>query len=140
MAAAPDSSAAMPSSAHSQRAAARISSSSTRTISSTARATISRLIASLRAGARVPAAVAISGRATGAPASRLRVKVGAPTGSTPLTRIDASRALTAVATPEIRPPPPIATITWSISGASARISRPTVPWPAITRGSAKGCR
>ncbi len=34
---------------------------------------------------------------------------------------------------EIRPPPPIGTISVSISGASSSISSATVPWPAITR-------
>ena len=40
--------------------------------------------------------------------------------------------------PEISPPPPIATRIASMSGRSSRISRPSVPCPATTSGSAKG--
>ena len=39
---------------------------------------------------------------------------------------------------EIRPPPPMGTITASTSGISSMISRPMVPWPAITFSSSKG--
>ena len=38
--------------------------------------------------------------------------------------------------PEISPPPPIGTMTTSASGKSSIISRPIVPCPAITLGSA----
>src|SRR5260370_568833 len=43
----------------------------------------------------------------------------------------------ALLTPLIRPPPPMANSSRSISGASSSISRPIVPCPAITTGSAK---
>ena len=46
----------------------------------------------------------------------------------------------AAATPEIRPPPPMGTITASTSGSWSRISRPMVPWPAMTSSSSKGWR
>ena len=108
-AAAPESSAAIPISNQSQRAASRISSSSTRTISSTVRRMISKLSSALLRGARVLAAVAIRSSSTTRPARRLAWRVGAPTGSTPTTRVPGRSALTAVATPEISPPPPIAT-------------------------------
>jgi hypothetical protein len=35
----------------------------------------------------------------------------------------------------ISPPPPIGTTTWSSSGRSSSISSPTVPWPAMIKGS-----
>ena len=44
----------------------------------------------------------------------------------------------AAAIPEMRPPPPTGTTTWSASGRSAAISRPMVPWPAMTARSSKG--
>ena len=48
------------------------------------------------------------------------------------------RGATAAAMPEMSPPPPTGTTTTSTSGASSSTSSPTVPWPAITRGSSKG--
>ena len=38
----------------------------------------------------------------------------------------------------MRPPPPMGTTICSTSGSCSRISRPMVPWPAITSGSLKG--
>ncbi|MCH7705525.1 MAG: acyl-CoA dehydrogenase family protein [Chloroflexi bacterium] len=73
-----------------------------------------------------------------ASASCASTNATAPTGSTPTTRISGAIALAAVATPEIRPPPPIATTSTSMPGDCLSISRPTVPWPAMTAGSAKG--
>ena len=43
-----------------------------------------------------------------------------------------SSAASAAAIPEIRPPPDTGTSTTATSGASSAISRPMVPWPAIT--------
>ena len=57
--------------------------------------------------------------------------------STPNTRTDGLIALTAVAIPEISPPPPIGTTTSSRSGTSWIISRPVVPWPAMMSWSSK---
>ena len=45
----------------------------------------------------------------------------------------AAAALTALAIPVTSPPPPYGTTTVSTSGRSSRISRPIVPFPAITR-------
>ena len=45
---------------------------------------------------------------------------------------DGDSALTAVATPEASPPPPTGTSTAATSGASATISSPIVPCPAMT--------
>ena len=47
-------------------------------------------------------------------------------------------AVATVAIPEIRPPPPIGTISVSMSGASSSISSATVPCPAMMSGSSKG--
>jgi hypothetical protein len=47
-------------------------------------------------------------------------------------------ARTAVAMPLIRPPPPTATTSVSISGCCAQHLQPMVPWPAITSGSSNG--
>ena len=46
-------------------------------------------------------------------------------------------ALMTMETPAMRPPPPIDPTTISTSGSCSRISVPTVPCPAITKGSAK---
>lgn len=62
----------------------------------------------------------------------------ASSGSAPSTRTSGRSDLIAVATPEINPPPDIGTTTASTSGRSSRISRPMVPWPAITSGWSNG--
>jgi len=49
--------------------------------------------------------------------------------------IDGFIARAARTTPEMRPPPPIATTRQSSCGCAASISRPIVPCPAITRRS-----
>ena len=48
-------------------------------------------------------------------------------------------ALTALAIPVVRPPPPYGITTASGSGRSSSISSPIVPLPAITVGSWTGC-
>ena len=73
--------------------------------------------------------------AAGAPALTPRMRAvneGYMAGSTPTTRMSGFTCLAAVATPEIRPPPPIGTGRTSRSGTSSSISSATVPWPAIT--------
>ena len=62
----------------------------------------------------------------------------ASSGSTPITRASGHSALTAVETPEIKPPPPTQTTTVATSGRSCAISSPTVPWPAMIRASSNG--
>ena len=62
----------------------------------------------------------------------------ASSGSTPITVAPGQSVRTAVATPEISPPPPTGTTTRSTPGQSAAISRPIVPCPAITRRSSNG--
>ncbi len=62
---------------------------------------------------------------------------------TPITLISGASALMYAATPEINPPPPIATKTEWIGPSSTgwcwrRISIATVPWPAMTSGSSNG--
>ena len=52
--------------------------------------------------------------------------------STPTTRMAGVTALARRAMPLMSPPPPTATTIVSTSGQASRISRPTVPPPAIT--------
>ena len=89
-----------------------------------------------------PSASAIetpAGRGIGAPEAIEAASVEIAAGSTPTTRAVGARALTAVATPEINPPPPTGTTTWVTSSTCSQSSSPTVPWPAMTAGSSKGC-
>src|SRR6266487_4267273 len=85
-----------------------------------------------------PSAIDFASTVTGSPAFRLSCSAGERSGSTAITRAPGRSALTAVAIPETSPPPPTWTRTRSASGRSSRISRPTVPWPAITSGSSYG--
>ena len=75
----------------------------------------------------------------GEESTSVALMIGAPTGSTPIILAAGFSALIAVAMPAISPPPPMATSTVSTSRFCFRISSATVPWPAITAGSAKGC-
>ena len=93
---------------------------------------------SLFLGAKVPASVRISSRVMASPASRLRVRVGAPSASTPMIRAFGFFALMAEAMPEMSPPPPMATKKVSQWLDCFIISSARVPWPAATRASAKG--
>lgn len=75
----------------------------------------------------------------GSPAERARVSLGAPAGSTPITRAAGTSSLIAAATPALNSPPPTGTRTVPTSGRSSTISSPTVPCPAmIVRSSAGG--
>ena len=76
----------------------------------------STLILALFFGANVIASVSILFSVVTLLQSILVFKVGAPTGSTPMTRISFFIALAAMATPEISPPQPMPTTTTSISG------------------------
>ena len=77
-----------------------------------------------------------SGSVTGSPARSAALMLAAPAGSTPTTRISGCRSRSSVATPASSPPPPTGTTTTSGARPScSRISRPTVPCPAIVRGS-----
>src|SRR5213594_162667 len=62
----------------------------------------------------------------------------AVSGSAPHTRISGRNAFTALATPVTRPPPPIAAMMATVSGASSRISRPIDPCPAMKLSSSNG--
>ena len=55
-----------------------------------------------------------------------------------MTRTAGRSALTAVATPLARPPPPIGHEHGRESGRSSTISSPIVPWPAMIRSSSNG--
>ena len=63
----------------------------------------------------------------------------AVSGSTPQTFISGLSALIVLATPVIKPPPPILAMIAAVSGASSKISRPNVPWPAMKLWSSNGC-
>ena len=78
------------------------------------------------------AIVAHSGSFSGTPAASDGGYDAAPLACTPTTRTSGRSALTATATPEISPPPPMATTIVATSGHCSRISSPTVPCPAIT--------
>ena len=84
----------------------------------------------------------VLGRSSGTtrPASSARRMPGAPSGSTPTTRMPGRRAVAATAMPAMSPPPPTGTTMRSTSGRSSRISTATVPWPAIIASSSNGCR
>ena len=62
----------------------------------------------------------------------------APSGSTPITLHPGFALFSQAAIPLNSPPPPTGTSTASTSGQSCMISRPTVPWPAITSKSSNG--
>src|SRR6266852_85139 len=90
-----------------RRSPSAISSSVTVTTSSTSLRTYSKVRSPARLAARPSAIVEISGSVTTSPASRDRVRVAAPTGSTPTMRMPGRSSLAAAATPEIKPPPPM---------------------------------
>mmetsp|Transcript_102512 Transcript_102512/g.330794 ORF Transcript_102512/g.330794 Transcript_102512/m.330794 type:complete len:214 (-) Transcript_102512:685-1326(-) len=75
------------------------------------------------------------------PASRLCVMAAESEASTPTTLIEGFTDFRKMPMPERRPPPPTQQKTVSTVSlvVCARISWPMVPWPAITRGSLKGC-
>src|ERR1700683_359188 len=62
----------------------------------------------------------------------------AVSGSTPHTLIAGFNAFKALPTPVMSPPPPMAAITATVSGASSRISNPMVLWPAMKFWSWRG--
>ena len=82
--------------------------------------------------------VSRAGHATRWPLRNESRASAASSGSTPITRAPGHSARMAAEIPEMRPPPPTGTTTRPASGRSAAISRPMVPWPAITAGSSKG--
>ncbi len=87
----------------------------------------------------IPSAmVAIDSSRIGWPAASEGGYAAADSACTPTTRTDGSTDLTASATPASRPPPPVHTTTVRTSGILAMISRPTVPWPAMTSGWSNG--
>ena len=71
------------------------------------------------------------GKAWGDPKENDSAAGAAVSGSAPHTRVFGRRALIAVPTPVMRPPPPMLAITAAVSGASSRISSPIVAWPAM---------
>ena len=58
---------------------------------------------------------------------------------TPTTSISGRADFIAMAMPLARPPPPTGTTTFARSGTSSSSSSPSVPCPATTSGSSKGC-
>ena len=63
----------------------------------------------------------------------------AVSGSVPKIFTSGLIALMALATPVINPPPPMLAMIAFVSGASSKISRPIVPWPAMKLSSSNGC-
>ena len=63
----------------------------------------------------------------GNPAARESAIGAAVSGSTPQMLISGLSALSALPTPVMRPPPPMLAITFAVSGASSKISKPIVP-------------
>mmetsp|Transcript_7526 Transcript_7526/g.23568 ORF Transcript_7526/g.23568 Transcript_7526/m.23568 type:complete len:320 (-) Transcript_7526:41-1000(-) len=62
----------------------------------------------------------------------------APLGSTPIIFIFGAIVFKYVATPAIKPPPPMGINTALAVGNCRKISTPQVPWPAMTYGSSNG--
>ncbi len=87
----------------------------------------------------IPSAIVIgSSIEIGCPALSEGGYAAAPSACTPMTRTSGRSAFTATATPAARPPPPIPTRMVRTSGHCSRISRPTVPWPAMMSRWSKG--
>ena len=79
-----------------------------------------------------------AGHATRSPRRRDSRASAASSGSTPTTDAPGRAARMAAAIPAISPPPLTGTMTRSAAGQSAVISRPIVPWPAMTFRSSNG--
>ncbi len=91
-----------------------------------------------RATAMPSAMVAAAVTVTGWPAAS-EPGIGATASAcTPISRAPGSRVLAATAMPAASPPPPTGTTMVRTSGHCSAISRPTVPWPAITSGWSNG--
>ena len=84
------------------------------------------------------ARVGSSCTSTGWPACRLACMAAPRCMLMPWVVMAGLMLLTAKATPANRPPPESGTSTWVTSGSCSRISRPRVPWPAITSGWSNG--
>ena len=120
--------------------AAHTASASTRTISSTSSRQTRNVSSPTRRTAVPSENRPTSASVTRRPASSERAMASESSVWTPMTRISGRSALTYAATPAISPPPPTATKIASMGpGCWRRISMPTVPCPAITAGSSKGC-
>src|SRR3954451_9121648 len=117
--------------------ASKISRSGRATISSTKRWTTEKLISPSRR-TRSPSMIVLQSIVSRCPASRLAFIAGPSLDSTPMTRMFGLWLFIAIETPEISPPPPIGTMTASSSGQSWMISRPSVPWPAMSCSSSNG--
>ena len=120
------------------RIACAISSSSTVTTSSTYFWHISNVSSPGCLTAMPSAMVFALVSATTCPASSDAFMPAAPAACTPTMRTFGCSIFTAAATPEASPPPPMGTTMVSTSGRSSMISRPIVPWPAMTIGSLNG--
>ena len=119
--------------ARSTRASTARDSESSETVSISS--TWSRTAANGRSPGRptaMPSAIVfIEGSCCGRPASSEGGYAAAPAACTPTTRTSGRLALTAIATPASRPPPPVGTITVCTSGACSSTSSPSVPAPLM---------
>ena len=75
----------------------------------------------------------------GDPLAKDNAAGAAVSGSAPQTLIRGFSAFRALPTPVINPPPPMPAMTATASGASSKISRPIVAWPAMKLWSSNGC-
>jgi len=93
---------------------------------------------STRSASAIVRWVSSAGQATRRRARSESRASAASSGSAPMTTAAGHSARMAAAMPEIRPPPLTGTTTRPTAGQSAAISRPTVPWPAMTARPSKG--
>ena len=78
---------------------------------------------------RLSAIVATRSSASALPDRKLRDRLSAPSGSTPMTTVSGLIALIAAAMPQISPPPPTGSTTMSSGGQSSTISAPQLAAP-----------
>ena len=86
-------------------------------------------------GRQPSASVGFRGMRTGRPALSAAVRFPVETLSTAMIFTRRRSAFTATQRPASRPPPPTGQTITSTSGTCSRISRPSVPWPAMMSGS-----
>jgi hypothetical protein len=119
--------------------ASATSSSGTTTTSSSQRRTSGRVSSPGRLTAIPSAIVSALSTPTGSPRRSDSGKAATLSTCTPTTSTWGRADLTAIATPLASPPPPTGTTTLARSGMSSSSSSPSVPWPAMTSVSSKGC-
>ena len=89
---------------------------------------------------RLSAIVLMLSSVSGLPDAKLRDRLFAPSGSTPMISVSGLIFRMAAAMPAISPPPPTGSTTISSGGISSTISAPQVAAPYAMFMSLKGCR